>query len=221
MIKSLFPLGLLLTITSFSFAQTMVLQDPVSARMFSIEKYSGYDGSPFLFNDNWTPGSATVTKGTYKNLDLRLDVYNSVLFFKKNEEPYEFQDEVISFVLMPNAADSTTWMHFKKGFADGGLKPNQYVQVLSEGKVSLYKSELKLLSDVNQINQGVVKTFTTTARYFVLKSGAMQLIKPNKKEILDVLSDKSDKVQSFINDQKISFKKDTDLARLFRYYNSL
>jgi len=221
MIKSLFPLALLLTITSFSFAQTMVLQDPVSARMFSTEKYSGYNGSPFLLNDNWTPGSATITKGTYKNLSLRLDVYNNVLYFKRNEEPYEFQDEVISFVLMPDAADSTTWMRFKKGFSDGGLKPQQYVQVLAEGRVGLYKSELKLLSDVNQVNQGVVKTFSTTVRYFSLKNGVMQLVKLNKSEILQLLSDQEAKVKQFIDEQKISFKKDKDVSRLLAYYNSL
>jgi hypothetical protein len=221
MIKSLFPLGLLLTITSFSFAQTMVLVDPVSSRVFSTEKYSGYNGSPFLLNDNWTPGSATVPKGTYKDLELRLDVYNSVLYFKRNEEPYEFQDEVMSFVLMPNVSDTTTWMRFKKGFADGGLKPQQYVQVLVEGKVSLYKSELKLLSEVNQVNQGVVKTFSTTVRYFILKNGAMQLIKLNKSDILELLKDQEAKVKQFIDELKISFKKDKDVARLLAYYNSL
>jgi len=199
----------------------MVLADPVSNRMFSSEKYSGYEGSPFLFKDKWTPGNVTVTKGTYKNLELRLDVYSNVLFFKKDEQPYEFQDEIVGFVLIPNVSDSSSYMYFKRGISGDGVKPQQYVQVLAEGKVGLYKSDVKQLADLNQINQGVIKTFTTTTRYVITKDNQAQIIKPGKKEVLQVLSDKADKVQAYIDQNKISFKKDADLAAIFKYYNSL
>lgn len=216
-ILSLLSLMALAYVTS----SQMVLQDPVSARTFNTEKFAGYEGSPFLFNDKWTTGNVTVLQGTYKSLELKLDVYNDVLFFKRNDETYEFQDEVVSFVLMPKAGDSTTWMHFKRGMSGAGLKPQQYVQVLAEGPVSLYRSEIRSLSDVNQINRGVIKTFSPSVRYYISRNGTLQLIKPTRKEILEVLNDKAAKVEAFIDAQKISFKKDADLGRLVKYYNSL
>lgn len=220
MIKKILPLLSFMAL-SFVASSQMVLQDPVSARTFNTEKYAGYEGSPFLFNDKWTAGHVTVLQGTYKGLELKLDVYSDVLFFKRNDEPYEFQDEVVSFVLIPKAGDSTTWMYFKRGISGAGLKSGQYVQVLAEGPVSLYRSDIRSLSDVNQINRGVIKTFTPTVRYFVSRNGALQLIKPTKKGILEVLNDKAAQVEAFINEQKISFKKDADLGRVFKYYNTL
>jgi hypothetical protein len=220
MIKKILPL-LSFMILYYAASSQMVLQDPVSARTFNTEKYAGYEGSPFLFNDKWTAGNVTILQGTYKSLELKLDVYNDVLFFKRNDEPYEFQDEVVSFVLMPKIADSTTWMYFKRGLSGVGLKPQQYVQVLAEGPVSLYRSDIRSLSDVNQINRGIIKTFTPSVRYFVSRNGTLQLLKPTKKEILEVLNDKAAKVEAFINEQKVSFKKDADLGRVFKYYNTL
>ena len=219
--KKILLSSFVIAMTLYVCGQTMVLNDPVSARVFSSEKYSGYNGSPFLFNDKWTPGNVTVPKGIYKNLELKLDVYSNVLFFKRNEEPFEFQDQIVDFVLTPNIADSNSYMYFKRGLSGENLKPQQYVQVLAEGKTGLYKSDIKLLSDVNQINQGVVKTFTTASRYFILKDNQLQLIRPGKKEVLQVLNDKAEQVQTFINGHKTSFKNDADLAALFKYYNSL
>ena len=201
-------------------AQPILFEDPVSAKTFNSGKYSEINGSPFLF-EKWMTGSVTTSKGTYQNLSLKLDAYESTLIFNKDEQAREFTDPVITFTLIPDPSDSSRNMVFKNGITGPSLRADQYVQVLSEGKVSLYRSDIKLVSDVNEINKGVIKTFNNSTRYYIVRDGKAKLVKMNKKELLNELSDQQDKVEAYIKENKLSMSKDADLKSLFKYYNSL
>lgn len=202
------------------FSQNMVLHDPVSQKQFNSEKYSNVNGSPFLF-DKWMSGTATVPMGTYKKVMLKFDAYGNTLFFNKDDEPFEFQYPIKSFILMPVEGDSTSYLYFKRGISGDGLNMEQFVQALTEGRVGLYKSHLKLLSDMNEINRGVVKTFNTSVRYFITIGGVAKQIKINKKELLAALQDKAQEVEKYMNDKKLSMRKESDLINVIQYYNSL
>lgn len=209
-----------LLISSPLFSQIMILHDPVSARVYNTEKYSGINGSPFLY-DKWITGTATIARGHYDSIELKFDVYSSTLYFNKDGESYEFKDEIKSFILKPAVSDSSTYQYYKKGISGSGLKPHQFVQVLFEGRLSLYKSDIRLLSEVNEINAGVVKTFSNSSRYFIMKDNTLQLIKLNKKEIFDIIKDKENQVESYISENKLSTKKESDFVTILKYYNSL
>lgn len=49
-------------------------------------------------------GTATTPRGIYQQLELKFNVYDNTPFFNKDEETFEFQDEIISFTLMPKPA---------------------------------------------------------------------------------------------------------------------
>ena len=142
---SLYLTCLFLIILAFgspALTQPLIFQDPVTARTFQSEKYSGIRGTPFLEED-WMAGWVQVPQGVYKNLRLKIDLYSNTLYFNKNDELWEFQDPVKSFVIFPDASDSTKFREYKKGVNGGGLREDQFVQVLGEGKVSLYRSDIK------------------------------------------------------------------------------
>lgn len=201
-------------------AQDMVLYDPVSATPFNSGKYSEIKGSPFV-TDKWVPAIVTTTAGKYKVTGVRLNAYEHALYFSKKDEPYEFRDEVISFILTPIVTDSSTYQYFKKGFSGGGLERRQFVQVLAEGKVTVLKSTIKMMSENNEINRGVVKTFKTVTRYFIMKDDNVSLLKTNNKDLLSILSEKEEQVKAYITENKLSAKDDAELGRIVKYYNSL
>lgn len=211
---------LLLMITLATQAQEMILSDPTTSRTFNSEKYSEVKGTPY-FIDKWLEGSVTVEKGTYKKLFIKYDVLEQELLFSKDDASYFFADPVISFVLKPNPADSTTYLRFIKGLSANGLKENQFAIVLAEGKASFYRSDIKKSSDLNDINRGVVKQFSTSTRYYIKKDGVTTLVKLNKDEILPLLKDKEAALQTFIDAGKINLKKEGDIAKLIAYYNTL
>lgn len=210
----------LLLLSGSSYAQNVFqLQDPVSSKNFNPEKYSGIRGTPFLV-DKWIKGAVSIARGVYQNLELKYNVYDNTLFFNKNDEPFEFQEDIISFTLMPKE-DPATYMVFKRGISGADLRGNEFVQVLLEAEMGLYKLDVKQLTEMSEINAGIVKTFASTAKYYVGKNGKLKFLKLNKQEVLTALSDKQDKIQAYINEKKYTFRKDAELVDVLKYYNSL
>ena len=201
-------------------AQIIQLYDPVANRPFNAEKYSGIRGTPFL-TDKWYKGNVVTTKGIYKNLELKLDVYDSKLYFNNNDESFEFQDPVLSFTLMPKPADSSTYMHFIKGVTGNSLSQNQFVQVLVKGNITLYKSDIKSLTEMSEINAGIVKTFITTSRYYLSKDNVLSLIKISKADIMPFLKNQEDKINAYLSQYKLSLRKEDELIEIIAYYNLL
>jgi hypothetical protein len=218
--KYIFLWSILFLNSQIIFSQILALEDPVSASVFGAEKYAGINGAPFLY-DKWVAGTATVSRGTYKNLELKLDSYSNILYFNKDDIPNEFKENVTHFTLMPEVSDSSTYEYYRKGISGPGLKIEQYVRILFEGDLSFFKSEIKLVTDVSQINTGIIKTFNTSTRYYIMKDNLARIIKLNKKEVLEVLKDKEDKIQFYITEKKLSLKKEPEFIELIKYYNSL
>ena len=201
-------------------AQDNILIDPVTSHVFDSQRYSEIRGTPFLM-DKWTRGSVTIHRGVYKNQQLKLDVYNNTLLFEKDEGSYEFYEPVLGFALMPNPSDSSSYMYFIKGISSNGLKPEQYVQVLAKGRLNFYRSDIKLLSDMNEINKGVVQIFNNSTRYYFQDSTQTQIMKLSQKDILGLMNDKKAIVEEYMNRNKLNLKKEKDVAELVKYYNSL
>ena len=196
------------------------LQDPVRARSFSAVKYSGVRGTPFI-NEDWLAGSVTTTRGIYQNLQLKYNVYDNLLIFQQNDEAYEMTDQIVGFTLKPAPADSTTFMIFKNGISGSDIRPSNFVQVLAEGKASLYKMPAKQMAEVTEVNAGMVKVFANNNKYYLSVNNNLQRVQLKKADILQALADKADKLEVFIKDKKLSFKKEADLLVLIQYYNLL
>jgi hypothetical protein len=197
------------------------LQDPVTSKNFNTEKYSAMRGTPFVI-EKWTKGNVTTPMGIYKEIEIKFNVYDNLLVFNKNDETFEFVDDVVSFTLMPKPEDPSSFMVYKKGISGGDIKANQFVQVLLEAQpASLYKLNQKQVSEMSEINAGMVKTFTNNSKYYISKNKQLQFVKLNKADVLNVLSDKQDKIQAYIDEKKIAFKKEAELVEVLKYYNSL
>ncbi|MDE3251542.1 MAG: hypothetical protein KGO92_01975 [Bacteroidota bacterium] len=206
---------------SFAQAQNVYsLQDPVTSRSFSTSKYSDIRGTPFLV-DKWINGSVTTTKGTYASLELKYNVYDNTLVFNKDEESYEMIDDILSFTLKPKANEPSGFLVFKKGISGADIRPGQFVQVLAEGNINLYKLPVKQVSEMSEVNAGVVQTFTNNAKYYIGKTGQLHFIKMNKEEVLNAMQDKQSQIESFIREKKLSLRKEGDVIDLITYYNSL
>ena len=75
-------------------AQLLQLQDPVSSKNFNPEKYAGIRGTPFL-QEKWVHGSVTTNLGVYNDLELKIDLYDNILFFNNGGEPFELIDKIV------------------------------------------------------------------------------------------------------------------------------
>lgn len=217
--KKTLTLNFLLLLFFSSNAQS-TLQDPMTGKVFNPEKYSGIRGTPLLF-DKWISGTVITINGKYENLLLKFDVYSNTLLFNKDEEIYEFSEKVLQFVLKPKEKDSSVYLYFKNGLAGADIKSYQYLQVLAEGKINLYKVHNKIVSEMSEINAGMIKTFTNSTNYYIQINNQVKYLKLNKNDVLELMKDKSDEVKLYMQEQYKNLKKENDLVDTIKYYNSI
>lgn len=202
-------------------AQLLQLQDPVSSKNFNPEKYAGIRGTPLLV-DKWQHGSVITNKGYYADLLLKIDLYDNQVFFNKDDESFELLDQIVAIRLFPKWPDTVQQQVFIKGMSQNNIKPEQYVQVLvAKGPVQLYRSDIKQVTEMSEINAGMVKTFANTSRYFVKKGDQFKLVKLNKEEIMPFLVEKEAEINDFMAKKKLNLKKEADFIQMIQAYNSL
>ncbi len=202
-------------------SQLLQLQDPVSSKNFNPEKYADIRGTPLLV-DKWIHGSVKTNKGVYADLELKIDLFDNLVFFNKNEASFELLDQIIYIKLFPKWPDTLTQQIFIKGLSQVGIQPNQYVQVLvGSGDIQLYRSDIKQVSEMSEINVGMVKTFSNTSRYYIKKNNQFKLVKLNKEEIMPYLTEKDIEINAIILSKKLNFKKESDIIQLLRAFNDL
>ena len=217
--KSLLSVLLLGYLSGFSQNITQ-LSDPVTNKNFSLEKYSEIKGSPFMI-DKWIEGSVTTPKGIYQKLLLKYNAYDNLLIFNNNDEPYEFQETILAFTLMPKPGENASNLNFKNGISANGIQPQQFIQVLEEGKINLYKYFGKQVSEMSEINAGMVKTFTPNIKYYMGNSSSLKFTKLNGNECLQLMADKKELIDKYLAEKKLSLKKESDFVEIIHYYNSL
>lgn len=102
------------------------------------------------------------------------------------------------------------------------IKPDQYVQVLvAQGAVQLYRSDIKQVTEMSEINAGMVKTFANATRYFIKKGDQFKLVKLNKEEIMPFLIEKETEINDFIAKKKLNLKKEADFVQILQAFNAL
>lgn len=202
-------------------AQLLQLQDPVSSKNFNSDKYTGIKGTPFLV-DKWQHGTVITNKGNYADLELKLDLYDNKLFFNKNDASFELLDQVVAIQLFPKWPDTSNKQVFIKGMSQNNIHPDQYVQVLvPQGQVQLYRSDIKQVTEMSEINAGMVKTFYNSSRYFIKKGNQFNLIRLKKEEIMPYLAEKEAAINDFIVKNKLNLKKEIDFVQLIQAFNAL
>jgi len=217
--KKIFIAFILMLLFQTSQAQLLQLQDPVSSKNFNPDKYAGIRGTP-LFQDKWIHGSVVTSKGIYPDLELKIDLYDNILFFNKEDASFELLDQIVSVKLFPKWPDTLQQIIFVKGMSQNGLRPEQYVQALvGTGAIQLYRSDIKQVTEMSEINAGMIKTFANTSRYYIKKGDQLKLIKLNKEEIMPFLMDKEAELNSVIEAKRLNLKKESDIIQLVQAYN--
>ena len=202
-------------------AQLLQLQDPVSSKNFNPEKYAGIRGTPFL-QEKWIHGAVTTNLGIYNDLELKIDLYDNILFYNNGGEPFELIDKIVEVKLFPKWPDNKNELLFTKGLSQAGIKPEQYIQVLvGTGAVQFYRSDIKQVSEMSEINAGMVKTFANASRFYIKKGDQFKLIRLNKEDVMSFLIDKDAAINAVITEKKLNLKKEGDIAQAIQAYNSL
>ena len=192
---------------------------PVSA------KYIDVDGTPYLVKD-FRFGTIELINGRkFINVPLKLDlVMHEITFLSPNkEEGIIGSDFVKDLSLIDTTENGIKHYLFRAGLPPiDNHKAKEFCMIIADGKIALVKSMVKKIDTrKNELSGEIVKGFELNIDYFTFQNGEMARFKRDKETVLQVLSKNRDKVETFVKENKGSFKNDDYLASIFNYYNSL
>jgi hypothetical protein len=193
----------------------------IQGKPLSESTYSDVSGTVFLY-DGWLKG--TVEQGnklSYKDVELKYSTYKDELFFKNPKD-----GSMLSFVLPVTAfslAINGKFDIYRNGFpAIDNFNTNSFYQVIFDGGIKLLFKSYKTLIEVKPYNSTTTeKKFVDNPVYYVLKDNVMTKFKPSRKDFLELFNSKSNEIDAFIKKEKINFKDNQDLAKVFVYYSTL
>jgi len=179
----------------------------------------------FYFNKNWYNGTIKLFSGEeIRNYPLKYDMkYNQINIKAKNDI------KIISI----GAVKEIDWTDDKgieqklincAVYTKNNSNVLGFFQILSEGKILLLKkTNLKLLNA--NYNGTVVagnkdNKYIKEYKYFVYKNNKIIKIRKRRKNILKTFNNQANKIEKFVKQNNLSYKKEYDLIKIFNFYNS-
>ena len=209
-----FTVLLLLFINGVSKAQ--FLQD-IQGRVITEQSYTDVIGSPFL-NDAFVNGNVILTNGVkFQSVALKYSSYNDELFFKNPKD-----ESLLSFVVPVKSFELLGQMYINGFPAIDNFTENSFYQLIANSSVKLLLKNYKTILENKAYNSASTeKKFEDNKIYYVFRDGKMKRFKPSKKDLMETFADKSSEIDVFLKKEKVDFKNNADLVKVFEYYSSL
>ncbi len=175
-------------------------------------------GSQYLFS-NWV-GNFNIT--TKKGQKFQLFNLNYNLNTKKIESFVE-NDSVFQYDL--DQFESINYAKNKYKVINNEQMQGVFLEIADGAKVKLLKEFTIQVQygTLNPLTQEKISedTYVQHHNYYIQTAGDFQKIKPNRKSILNFLSDKHNEIKTFVKQNNLSFNDDASLSKILNYYNSL
>jgi hypothetical protein len=191
-----------------------------------IDSNPRFSGSPHL-ESRWNVGNIKMnTEYVFENVSVRYNVFQDVPEFSKEGEAFALDPlKVREFNYVSNSADGAKNYAFRNGFADiPGFSAKNYFEVLYGGNIYLLKRYTKQLVNDPSATYGSVASQVIQDRdalYYRLADGKAGLLKANKKTVLSLFPGKESAIEAFVKSNKLTYKFDADLAKIFAHADSL
>jgi hypothetical protein len=232
---------LLVTTTTISFAQTDKTLVGTEENLRNISRlagvvyttnmdglYEGIKGTPYLFNE-WKKGNIYLIDNTYINdVSIKYNIYtDDILYLNSKSGDSLIIDRSLINSFEITGDNSNNLLLFK----EISLRPykkdkSTFVKVLYDGKSKFIVKYTKtfIKADYKGAYSAGRKydEYIDDQQYYIMKDdNTPAKIKLNKKSVTKVLSDKDDKIKSYLNEHKLALDNEDDVERLLQYYDSI
>ena len=184
-------------------------------------KISDIQGTPYL-NDKFEPGKIiTPEDSVFADIELRYNAFTDDMEFKQGENVFNIAFKTI----VKKAEFGGKTFGCRSYDADGRNLMDGYFEILTEGKLTLlakYKIRFLDKEDAKAFSDAQPARFENVEKqYFFISDGNPAKLIPNKKGLIKLFGTKSNEMETYISKNKLSFKEDDSLIKLFNHYNSL
>jgi hypothetical protein len=187
-----------------------------------VDKYPKFaDGNPY-FLEEWVNGDIVLGNGKiYHNVKLRLDLVENTLQYISPSGVELIATTPIKSIILKDSIQGNKYIAHS-AFLEGAknIEPGWY-QVLVTGAATLYKHIVKTIATPKNYSSSMTEaSVNTSEEYFVHVDSTLSRVKKIK-ELPGLLKNKTDELEKYMNNKKLSGRSDSIYIDLVRYYNSL
>lgn len=214
-----------LTLTASVIAQNVVRTSVGGLNKTNLMTKDDIDvkGSRYL-TVGWAKGVVKMANGQiHKDMDLRYNQMDDEVTFKNTDgSELSFQEPIAEFNITTVTDDKKTTRLFRNNFVPiKGTTNLAFYEILYDGTIKLVKKDFKYIESYQPyITEAVVKTVKEKIKYYTVIDNKLTEFKNNKKS-LEVFGNKADKIQEYINANKLDLKAEADLIKAFAYNDAI
>lgn len=164
--------------------------------------YSNTVGDEFLFSKEWLIGDVNINEIEFHNVLLKYDILNDQLLASYNKVTIvQLNKELIREFKLSHDNRKDTFQNFSGG---NDNTVNGFGQVLYKGNIYLILKNIKRIQQLAFDNK--YDEFYQQQAVYILKGDRFYKVK-GKKELLEILSDRKQQIQTYIRENKIKIRK--------------
>lgn len=178
-------------------------------------------GSPY-FNDEFTRGTLTfIDERVTEPMMINFNAYQNHVEIQDGRNILAVPgDRVSQFAFITDQKP----ILFKKGFSSRGLDEDDFVQVLSEGKVTLLKKhEVSFQENVALYGTATQRDeYISNERYYIAVDGEVERIRRFSERAITRIPDSFEsEMEAFVNEFQPDLSTEEGAALYFNHYNQL
>jgi len=133
--------------------------------------------------------------------------------------------KVKSFMWIDSTRSEPYYFVNARDFKEGGVPLTGFFEVMVDGNfplfkktsISVKKADYNVTLNMGSRDDKILKNST----YYAVDGASISEIPGNKKKFLQLLKSKADQVESYMDENGLSIKREEELVAIFKYYNSL
>jgi hypothetical protein len=177
------------------------------------------EGSPYL-TDAFIDATVFFARGPETVLPVRYNIYNDYIEYRQNDQTFILNPSV----LIDKIHLGNEILLVDKYECKGKLKQG-YFTLLDSGKIVLLSKKVVVYKESHGIKAfesgSTLPTYTRASNHYYYKINGELIKVDNLKNVITNLPNRREEVSRFAKEEKISVRKEDELVKLFRYYNSL
>jgi len=198
------------------------LQNMVETRSLTTQRAINVEGSPYLFTDFYS-GQISLKNGRItESMPLRYNSHEQTVEFMYNNNLFTLNSDVIQSFKFK--VDEKVY-EFRKGFETRRLSEDNFVQVLSEGRVTLLvRHSTSFFKDATSYGNATRQDYYDSSETYFIKvndNDPERLRNLRERGVMGFIDLHKDKVENFAKSNYIDFTNSADVAKLLNFYNSL
>ncbi len=175
----------------------------------------------FFLNEKWLQGTIYfTTKQMVKN--------DSIRYFIFGKEMHVCHDGKTMAIINQTAMDSIVIDNHRfvyTGFYYGSKLVQDYLDLLSDKPLKLYKhysNKFIKAKEVSSYQDQASDKYVMKEEYYIARGDETpHFFNPTKRNVITLFANRKNEILEYVKINKLKFKKEDDLIRVFNYYGSL